>query len=108
MSIRVYFEKNKTVEKINFGLAIFNQEGHYAFGINTIIDKIDTIKYVKDGYCQVDYNNIPLKTDLYHIGFAIYGESENIAYDYAPKLKTFKVFSKDKNFGMMNIDYRWN
>ncbi len=108
MSIRVYFKQNKKVDILNFGLAIFNQEGYYAFGINTIIDKIDTKKYVSNGYCQIDYKNIPLKTNTYYISFAIYGENEHVAYDYVPKLKTFKVFSKDKNFGMVDIDYKWN
>lgn len=108
MSIRVYFNQNKQVKKLNFGIAIFNQEGHYAFGINSIMDKIDTKEYVNKKYCQIDYRAIPLKTDVYYIGFAIYGENESVVYDYVPKLKTFKVISRDKNFGMVNIDYSWN
>lgn len=108
LSIRVYFKQNKKADELNFALAIFNQEGHYAFGVNTIIDKIDTSNYVEKGYCQVNYSAIPIRTDTYYVAFAIYGENENVAYDYNPKLKTFKVFSKDKNFGMVTMDYKWD
>jgi hypothetical protein len=108
MSIRVYFKQHRKAEVLNFGLAIMNQENHYAFGVNTFNDKIETSRYKDKGYCQIDYKNIPLKTNTYYIGFAIYGKDVNIAYDYNPRLKTFQVFSKDKNFGMMNIGYSWN
>jgi ABC-type polysaccharide/polyol phosphate transport system ATPase subunit len=108
MSIRVYFKQYRKAEVLNFGLAIMNQENHYAFGVNTFNDKIETSRYKDKGYCQIDYKNIPLKTNTYYIGFAIYGKDVNIAYDYNPRLKTFQVFSKDKNFGMMNIGYSWN
>ena len=108
MSIRVYFKQYREAEKLNFGLAIFNQEGHYAFGVNTFMDKSDTKRYSDKGYCQIDYKMIPLKTNTYYIGFAIYGKDVNITYDYVPKLKTFQVFSRDKNFGMVDIRYNWN
>jgi hypothetical protein len=107
ISIRVRFKQNKPLKSINFGLAIFNQEGHYAFGTNTINDKINTEKYRRQCYCQVDYKNIPLRADIYYIGFAIYGENETIAYDYRSKAGVFKVFSDDKNFGMVKMDYSW-
>ena len=108
MSIRIYFKQNKKVSVLNFGLAIFNQENQYAFGVNTFIDKIDTKNYMDKGYCQINYKKIPLKTNSYYIGFAIYGENENITYDYIPRLKFFKIISRDRNFGMVNINYNWN
>lgn len=107
ISIRVYFKQNKRVDKLNFGLAILNQEGEYAFGVNSINDKINTEKYKKNNYCQIDYQNIPLRSNVYHVCFAIYGKDDTIAYDYVPKLKTFKIFSEDSNFGITNIDYKW-
>ncbi len=108
MSIRVYFKQHKEVAELNFGLAIYNDDGNYAFGVNTFMDEVDTQKYKKNGYCQVDYKNIPLRTNSYYVGFAIYGDNVHNAYDYVPRMKSFQVFSKDKNFGMVNIGYKWN
>lgn len=109
MSIRVYFKQNKKVEKLNFGLAIFNQENCYMFGAHTSVDKIDTKKYIEKGYCQVDYKNIPLRTNTYFIKFSIYGgDDRSSRYDFMGESRRFKVISRDEHFGMVNMDYRWN
>jgi len=108
LSIKVYFKKNRPVDVLNFSIAIFNQENHYAFGTHTFSEKIDAKKCIDRGYYQVDYKDIPLRTNTYYINSAIYGKSDRTAYDFIPKSKFFKVFSKDKNYGMMDIDYVWS
>jgi len=108
MSIRVYFKQNKKVDKLNFGLAIFNQENDYIFGINTILDKIETNKYIRSGYFQVDYAKIPLKTNTYFVKTGIFGKNDAIAYDFINKSAPFKVISKNKNQGLVEISYKWN
>ncbi len=107
LSIRVYFKKNKPIEKLNFGIAIFNQESDYIFGINTILDKIDTEKYLKSGYYQVDYKNIPLKTNAYFVQSGIWGKEVSQMVDFLEKSKLFKVVSRDQNQGIIHIEYNW-
>jgi len=108
MSIRVYFKKKKDIPAINFGIALFNQENNYIFGINTIIDKIDAKKYIERGYFQVDYANTPLKTNTYFIRSAIFGENDSIAYDFLERSKIFKVVSRNENEGLVELNYKWN
>lgn len=108
MSIRVYFKQYKKVEKLNFGIAIFSQENYYILGINTFWDKINTKKYIENGYFEVNYKNIPLKTNSYYINLAIYGERESITCDFIIKIKMFKVVSVGKNHGMVRMAYNWN
>lgn len=107
MTIRVHFIMHKKVKAINFGIGIFNQENQYFFGVNTFMNKIDTRHAMKNGYCQIEYKNIPLLTNSYFINFAIYGENDGVAYDYSPKLKTFKVSSKDFYHGTVVLDHSW-
>jgi len=108
MSVRVYFKRKDDVSTLNFGVAIFNQENHYAFGVDTFMDKIDTEKYLKKNYYQINYKNIPLKTGSYYVNSAIYGDGVHVAYDFVPKSSLFKVFSVDKYHGMINIDHTWS
>ncbi|OGI24082.1 MAG: hypothetical protein A2194_04130 [Candidatus Moranbacteria bacterium RIFOXYA1_FULL_44_8] len=108
MSVRVYFKKNKKVSKLNFGVAIYNQENNYIFGINTVIDKVNTQKYIENSYFQVDYENIPLKTNTYFIKTGISGENGAVAYDFLDRSKIFKVISKNHNEGLVDLCYRWN
>jgi lipopolysaccharide transport system ATP-binding protein len=108
LSIRVYFKQNKDISAVNFGIALFNQENDYIFGINTIIDKIDTKRYIENGYCQIDYSSIPLKTNTYFIKSGIFGENDKLTYDFLDKSKIFKVVSKNENQGLVELSYKWN
>jgi ABC-type polysaccharide/polyol phosphate transport system ATPase subunit len=108
ISVRVHFKKNRPAGDINFGIAIYDQENHYIFGINTIIDKIDTDKYEKDGYFQVDYINIPLKTNTYYVKSGIFGENDKSVYDFLDKSDIFKIVSANNNQGIVELIYKWS
>lgn len=108
ISIRVYFKINQMKDEFNFGLAMHNQEGNYIFGINTIFDKIDTKKYIRDGYFQVDYKNIPLIGNSYYIVTSIVKDNFNSFYALLPKSQYFKVINtRNKNQGIVDLNYVW-
>ena len=107
MLIRVYFSQNKKVEKMNFGIAIFNQENQYIFGINTILDNIETKEYLEKGYFQVYYANIPLKNNHYYVKVGIFGKNDSVLYNFLNKSEVFKIFSTNKNQGLVELNYKW-
>ena len=108
ISIRVYFKINQMKEEFNFGLAMHNQEGNYIFGINTIFDKIDTKKYIRDGYFQVDYKNVPLIGNSYYIVTSIVKDNFNSFYALLPKSQYFKVINtRNKNQGIVDLNHVW-
>jgi hypothetical protein len=108
ISVRIYFEKNKDVPEINFGVALFNQENNYIFGVNTTIDKIDTKKYIESNFFQVDYANIPLKTNGYFVKAGIFGKNDAIVIDFLDKSKIFRVVSQSENQGIVELNYKWS
>ncbi len=108
ISIRVRFKQYKKVPVLNFGIAIFNQENAYILGINTITDKINTAKYIENKFYQINYPKIPLKTNYYFIKAGIFGENEALVYDFMEKSETFQIFSKNKNHGIVDLNYYWN
>ncbi len=108
MSIRVYFKQIKNTYKLNFGLAIYSEDNHYIFGINTFIDNININDCIKRGYFQVDFTNISLKNDSYYAKVGLYGENELMNYDFIGKTSLFKFFSKSKSHGTIELDYDWN
>ena len=107
ISVRVYFKINQMKEEFNFGLAIYNQEGNYVSGINTIFDKIDTKKFMRDGYFQVDYKNIRLNRNSYYVLTAIAGNNFNVPYALLSKSQYVKVVTKSRNEGIFEMDYAW-
>jgi ABC-type polysaccharide/polyol phosphate transport system ATPase subunit len=108
MSIRVYFKQRNKKDKLNFGLAIYNQENNCIFGTNTFINKIDTSQMVKDDYFTVSYKGMQLRTNTYYVQAGIWGEIVAVNFDYLGKSKTFEVFSRDQNIGLVSINHDWN
>lgn len=106
--VRAYFQQNKEVDELNFGIAIFNQESHCMFGTNTFINKIDTSQMQKNGYFEINFKNIPLRKDAYYVQAGIWGKTVATQYDYLAKSKFFKIFSDDKNIGEVSINNNWN
>lgn len=107
VSVRVYFKKYKDIQILNFGIAIYDQENKYIFGINTIIDKINTKKYIENGYFQVNYKNLPIKTNSYTIKSGVFGDNDKQIYDFLNKSNEFKVVSRNQNQGLVEINYKW-
>ena len=95
------------MDEFNFGLAIYNQAGNYVNGINTIFDRVDTKKYIENGYYQVDFKNIPLNNDSYYVLTNIVKNNFSSFYDLLPKSQYFKVISRNKNEGIVNLIYNW-
>lgn len=108
MSARVYFKKNKQAKLLNFAISIHNQENICIIGVDTIIDKIKTEEIIQAGYFKVNFKNIPLKADSYFVNVAIYGGNDKGTFDRIIRARYFKVFSRDKNYGMISMDYDWN
>ncbi len=107
MSVRVYFQRNNLEKELHFGIALCSLEGHYIFGVNTIFDKIDTTKYLSQGYYELSYKNIPIRTNSYFVKSAIFGSENTIIYDWLEKSSFFKVVSENHNEGMTDILYSW-
>ncbi len=107
LKVRVYFKKDKNISNLEFGVAIYNSEGNYIFGIHTSFDKIDTSVYLRKGYFQVEYDGIPLRTNSYYVKVGIWGSKKEMPLDLLEKSNFFKVVSVDRNQGIINIDYRW-
>lgn len=107
ISIRVYFKQNIKKEILHFGIAILNQENNYFSGINTFFDNIDTKKYIKKGYFQVDYNNIPFMTNVYFLQIGIWGGVITMQIDFLEKSNFFRVVSSSQNYGIIDLKYKW-
>lgn len=107
LSIRVYFNKNGPEEELNFGLAIFNEENDYILGINTFIDDVETTKFSERGYFEVCYEDIPLRANAYYVKAGIWGDTNSKQLDFLERSKTIRIFSEDRNEGLINLSHIW-
>lgn len=107
ISVRIYFKIQRMQDAFNFGIGLYNSEGNYIFGINTIIDKINTDKYVRDGFVQLDLKDLSLSANSYYVLTGIGGNDFNTMYAFLPKSQIFKIVSKNKNEGITRLNYSW-
>jgi ABC-type polysaccharide/polyol phosphate transport system ATPase subunit len=106
--VKVLFEENLAAEEdFNVGVAIFDDKNAYVLGINTIIDDMSCEKARKEGFFEVVYKNIPLRTGTYYVTVGLFGSSDSIIYDFVNQSAFFEVISPDQNHGIVAIDYEW-
>jgi hypothetical protein len=48
-----------------------------------------------------------MRTNTYYAKVGIWGETASTVYDFLEKTQLFKVFSKDQNQGIVNIQFSW-
>ncbi|MFZ4520885.1 MAG: Wzt carbohydrate-binding domain-containing protein [Bacteroidales bacterium] len=108
MVVRIWFSKNGEVERLNFGVAIYSLEDYYIFGINTLLDNLDTRKYLEKGYFDVHYRKINLGTNKYYIRAGIYEDKVEKLVDFVDQSKEyFQVQAFNLNTGIVHLDYEW-
>lgn len=106
--VRIWFSKNEMVDKLNFGVAIYSLEDYFIFGINTLLDHIDTEKIVQNGYCDVLFKKINLGTNKYYIRAGIYEDQVEKLIDFVDQSSEyFQVQAFNLNTGIVHLDYEW-
>lgn len=94
--VKVYLEVRKKMPYYNFGLGLYNQQNVYITGIHTLLDKIDTDKFIKNGFFQVRFVAPKFKTNSYFVKIGIVGENLGHYYDFLDRSKYFKIFYNGK------------
>ena len=106
--VRIRFTSAGTVEKLNFGVAIYSLEDYYIFGINTLTDKLDTSRFLGNGFFDVHFRNINLGTNKYYVRAGIYEDQIGKMLDYVDQSKDyFQVQAFNLNTGIVHLNYEW-
>jgi len=105
--VRAYFKRIANIDNLNFGVGIYNTDGCGIFGISTAFDKIDTKKIMSDGYCEVLYKDVKIRTGSYFLKIVIMDATDTIVLDFLERSNIFKIVSKNKNTGIIDMNYSW-
>ena len=106
--VRIWFSKIESIDKLNFGVAIYSLEDYYIFGINTLMDNFDTHKYLQNGYCDIYFRSINLGTNKYYVRAGIYEDKVEKLIDFVDQSKDyFQVQAFNLNTGIVHLNYEW-
>jgi len=111
MIVRVYFKVNDHTKKnLNFGVALFHEDGNYIFGINTLndCDRSDIQKYIKNGYFEIIFKNLNFVSHSGYIKVGIWRDTLEQRVDFLDMSPTrFGIHRDSKNVGLMEYEYDW-
>ncbi len=107
--LRVYITVNdKAIKKFNCGASLFSDEDIYIYGTNSVLDQVDTTSYLKKGYFEISFKNIPLKNNNYYFKIGISSEDDSKIYDFLDMSEVFRVNSNSQTQGIIEMEHSWN
>ena len=107
IKVRVSFDLRSKIDDINFGVALYSNDGACIMAVNTIIDKVSTKKFLNEGFFEIIYNKVILNENDYYVHVVIFGSTDSIKYDILSQSDFFKVKTVDKH-GLVQLNYKWN
>lgn len=108
LNIKVFFNVQKHIKKLNLGIGMHSTEGGVVFGYNTEIDEFE-IKRNKNSV-SLCIDSLPVLKGEYFVNVTLYGKAVEILYDFKAKCKTIKVYSfgnKSEYGGLFFIEHEW-
>ena len=97
----------KIPEKFNYSVSIYDEMNTYIIGVNNIFDKVDPFIALQKKKISILFENIPLHSGLFKTKVLLVGENFSEIYDIYILSEAFKIVSKNKIEGLVNIGHKW-
>jgi ABC-type polysaccharide/polyol phosphate transport system ATPase subunit len=102
------YKINKSIEPVNFGIGVYSRgRDEYCFGINTKMDEVNINLNNQANKITLEIPDFPLLAGDYYVNVVAFGNNEQKPYDFIGKRLFFKVVSKEKYRGLVNLPHQW-
>lgn len=108
MEVVIDYQINKPCQEINFGIGMHSISGGQVLGYNTQMD--DFIVDLNKRRITIKFDSMPILQGSYFINIACWGEIEQAHYDFKPRCRVLKFFSKGKRGmyrGFCDVNHQW-
>ena len=105
----ISYNNKAYVQRINFGIGVYSDDGGYVFGYNTAMDDFSK-DYKGTGSVRLSLPSLPLLTGEYFVNVVCFGEDEADSYHFLHKVLQFSVFSTgvEKRYrGAVSLEHKW-
>jgi ABC-2 type transport system ATP-binding protein len=103
-----YSYADKKPGRVNFGVGLWSDAGHYVFGYNTRMDSVDIDPDKHSVTLSID--PMPLQNGTYYVNVICFGDDERDPFDYHERVAKFQVddpSSNDEHRGVLNVGHTW-
>ena len=107
MTIRLCYIAHEVVERPNFGVAIYRNDGLLVYGTSSEKDGVTIDEVVDRGHVDFVIPCLDILSGSYEVTVAIFDEADIYKYDYHARLYPFKVGNRRHDEGTMRLTHRW-
>jgi ABC-type polysaccharide/polyol phosphate transport system ATPase subunit len=105
-TIELAFEASQPVPDPVFGIAIYRQDGVWAYGTNTDIDGLAIEQVHGQGIVRVRLPALHLVEGQYWLAAAVHAR-DGTPYDYWQRCWEFSVYSRVRDIGVYRPEHHW-
>ncbi len=107
LTIRLHYMAHQRVERPNFGVAIYRNDGLLVYGTSSHKDRLIIEEVEGQGYIDFTMPTLTLLSGSYEITVAIFDEEDIYKYDYHTRLYPFKVKNERHDEGVTRVQHEW-
>lgn len=107
MIIRLHYMAHEEVERPNFGVAIYRNDGLLVYGTSSAKDDVVIPQVYGPGHVDFVIPELSIFSGSYEITVAIFDEFDIYKYDYHTRLYPFKVSNPRHDEGVMRLTHKW-
>lgn len=104
--INMEYAVKHPMEKVNFGVSIFRNDGVCCYGISTKDDDMNFFSINKDGSIKLVLKNVALLAGKYDVNIGIEDDIRN-GIDYVDKICSFEIYTINEEVGAFYLDHKW-
>ena len=108
LTIRLHYMAHHRVERPNFGVAIYRNDGLLVYGTSSHKDRLVIDVIQGQGYLDFTIPTLTLLSGSYEITVAIFDEEDIYKYDYHTRLYFFRVKNDRHDEGVARVNHQWN
>jgi ABC-type polysaccharide/polyol phosphate transport system ATPase subunit len=107
LTVRVNYTVHQPVEKLNFAVTIYREDGLYVFDTNTDIDEVDLKGLKKEGHIDLVFRAPNIMRGNYYLKLGAYNRYDKETLDFYDKGPAFSIPGTEKDFGIVRLDHEW-
>ncbi|MCA9323987.1 ABC transporter ATP-binding protein [Candidatus Saccharibacteria bacterium] len=102
-----YQKHSPDVTHMNVALGIYHVEGPYVTGVDTVTDKVKTIKVKDSGRIVLGFDELNLLGGEYLVNVALFEDDREDPLHFIRSICQFNVVDRDNRRGLVYMPHKW-
>lgn len=106
VAFHIKYKAKETIENSLVGIAFIRNDGVYAYGTNTLIDRVTPYNLSGEGIIKIKFTNLNLLPGIYKLDIALEEGVCNPA-DFYREAYQIEIYSQIDDLGIFRLEHTW-